>query len=263
MIDADGAGDRPVNRTLHVHGRGRTPGLERVLTDFGMDDSFDRASKKVLEHYGLKVGRTSLLRVVERQGERAERHIRVVLDCAQLEAEFSSPAHPLAEVLVEMDGSEARTGNLVAIEGTTEKTPVRRLPRRRRITAWRDVRVGLVRPLDADKASYVASLASFDDVVSDLGALALLRGADKDTTHVKVVDGGNGLREALDRRLAGPTILDKPHCRSHLFETAAEMGVSGKDGRAMVERWTTTASRGRVQDVIVELEGWRPANWTP
>src|SRR5690606_6184943 len=35
MVHADGTTDRPVNRLLHVHGRGRTPLVERALTDFG------------------------------------------------------------------------------------------------------------------------------------------------------------------------------------------------------------------------------------
>lgn len=261
MIHSDGSTDRPVNRVLHVHGRGRTPLVERALTDFGMDDSFQKASTKFLEHYGIEVGRTSILRIVERQGERAIGYVTEQLDAARTASELDPPAEPVATMIAELDGCELRTGALVPAEGAGT-TPKRHLPKRRRITAWRDVRVGLVRPLESDEPSYVASLGSFDEMVRDLEALARLRGAGASTQHVKVVDGGNGLREALDRRLAGPTILDLPHFRSQLFETADAMGLATSVRATTVARWTATASRGEVSAVIAELQAWRPPGWT-
>ncbi|MCP5064935.1 MAG: hypothetical protein GY946_00085 [bacterium] len=264
MVNQDGEPDRPVNRILHVRGRGKTPLVKRALTDFGVDQSGQRAAAKLLEHYGIGVNRTSVLRVVKEQGKRAEEHIASCLDAATLSAELDPPAEPVRDMLVELDGCEIRTGNLVPIEGTTELTPVRKLPKRRRETDWRDVRVGLVRPLDTEASpkSFVASLASYDAMATDIAALALLRGAGDNTTYVKVVDGGNGLREALDRKLDGPTILDKPHCRSHLFDAAKEMGLPAQQRHAQVDRWTKTMSAGDVDAVISELRNWRPDGWT-
>jgi len=287
----NGETDRPVNRVLHVHGRGMTPMLTRVVTDFGIDLSGNRAAAKLLEHYGIELNRCTILRVVKREGERAQRHIDDVL--------VSAPMLPDAQasvevMLAEMDGCEARTGRLVPIEGSTELTPVRKLPKRRRETDWRDVRVGLVRPLDSESEpkSYVSSLDSYDTLADNLAALAVLRGAGRGTEFVKVVDGANGLREAMDRKLPGQTILDKPHCRSHLFATAKAMidSETSSDRRepltgplseatahqagsnahsvptagqhARVNRWTAMMAAGNVGDVLIELESWRPQGWT-
>jgi hypothetical protein len=165
-------------------------------------------------------------------------------------------------MMVEMDGSEARTGKLVPIPGSTARTPVRKLLVRQRVTAWRDVRVGLVRPLDSDDASYVASLGTFDVVAASLADLGIERGARANTTWVKLIDGGIGLREALDRAIPGPTILDKCHCVAQLFATAREMGIPEQGLSAQVERWTTVLSAGGCTEVIEELQAWRPALWT-
>jgi len=253
---------RPVNHELHIHGGGRSPLLERALTDFGVDASFEKAGLKLYEHYGIDLNRTAIGRVVERQGERAIEYIGQRLLTAALTAELDPPASPVEVMVTEMDGSEARTGKLVLILGSTATTPVRHLPKRKRVTLWRDVRVGLVRPLDSDEPSYVASLGSFDAVVGDLAALGAERGAGPETLWAKVVDGGNGLREALDRQLPGPTILDKCHCRSHLFETARAMGTPEVELAAEVARWTSTLSAGGSPEVIEELKAWRPGDWT-
>ena len=254
---------RPVNHELRIHGGGRSPLAERALTDFGVDASFEKAGLKLNEHYGIDLNRTAIGRVVERQGERAIEYIGQRLLTAALAAELDPPARPVEVMVTEMDGSEARTGKLVLISGSTATTPVRHLPKRKRVTLWRDVRVGLIRPLDSDEPSYVASLGSFDTVVGELAALGAERGAGPDTLWAKVVDGGNGLREALDRQLPGPTILDKCHCRSHLFETARAMGTPEGTLAAEVARWTATLSAGGSPEVIEELKSWRPADWTP
>lgn len=47
---------RPLPERIGVYCRGKSLRLQRALTDFGADDSFEKASAKVQEHYGLDVG---------------------------------------------------------------------------------------------------------------------------------------------------------------------------------------------------------------
>ena len=65
-------GARPVKERLGIVGRAKSPGVERALVDFGIEESFGLASQRFEEHYGFSVGRTSLLRVVERVAREAE-----------------------------------------------------------------------------------------------------------------------------------------------------------------------------------------------
>ena len=262
MRHPDGRGDRPVNRGLSIAGRGRTLASQRALTDFGIDDSFESAAAKMKEHYGLKIGRDSLLRVVERNGAQAMHYVAARLRGATPDEERTPPEVPVEQMLVELDGSEARTGKLVPIEGSTARTPVRKLPVRTRKTEWRDVRVGLVRPLDDRDKSYVASLSSLDTTACNLRALAMLRGAHQETQFIKVIDGGPGIREALDRAMDGPVILDRPHFHQQLYETVDTMEVPTEQRTATVMQWSRTAANGQVSALIAFLSHWRPAGWT-
>lgn len=47
---------RPLPARIGVYCRGKSLRLQRALTDFGADESFEKASAKVREHYGLDIG---------------------------------------------------------------------------------------------------------------------------------------------------------------------------------------------------------------
>jgi len=82
--------------------------------------------------------------------------------------------------LVEMDGCELRTGTLTKAAGE-ERTAVRKLPKRVRQTEWREVRVGLARPLDQVDPTYVARMDKYPAVVGALFGAACERGlSDRD-----------------------------------------------------------------------------------
>lgn len=260
MIHPDETRQRPVSLGLSVQGGGKTLLLQRALCDFGIDDSFAQARAKVKEHYGIDIGRDSIRRTVEHNGQTAIDFLHQHLHDEQ--TRVPPQTEPVDVMLVELDGSEARTGHLVPIEGSTALTPVRKLRVRMRKTQWRDVRVGLVRPLEETTKSYVASLSSLDTTANNLRALANLRGAHKETQFVKVIDGGPGIREAVDGAMAGPVILDRPHFHHQLYETVDAMGVSATQRTGTVMRWSRTAANGHVRALIGYLSAWRPAEWT-
>jgi hypothetical protein len=43
--------------------------LQRRITDFGSEKSFERASRQVKEHYGLEVGATTVRRITQGHGQ--------------------------------------------------------------------------------------------------------------------------------------------------------------------------------------------------
>ena len=45
--------------------------LQRALSDFGAERSFERASRQLKEHYGVRLHRSSVREVVLQQAERA------------------------------------------------------------------------------------------------------------------------------------------------------------------------------------------------
>lgn len=146
---------------LGVTHKKRSRAVEKAMTDFGAEESFGLAAKRFEEHYGWDIGRTTMLRVVESVAKETEIYVGKRLDEAREEFDEPVGKRPGKErILVELDGSEIRTGMLVPRE-EGGKTQVRELGKRRREEAWRDVRVGLTRGLDDLDRTYVARMDSY------------------------------------------------------------------------------------------------------
>lgn len=234
---------------------GRSPAVERALTDFGAEESFGHAAKRFAEHYGFEVGRTTVLRVVEKHAEAARQFVHERLEVAQKSFDEPLATRPGVErMIVELDGCEIRTGTLRPAQ-SDQKSPVRALPKRVRVQAWRDVRVGLARPVEELEPTYVAGLDTYDNVVHELFGAACERGLSSRTKVFAPSDGGNGLREALDAKFVGLRfILDRPHLRSHLFETADAIGLHEPARNQWVAHKIVLCDTGQVDVALAELE---------
>lgn len=228
-----GAVCRPTRERLGLSGKQRTAALERVLVDFGAEEAFGPAAKRVQEHYGFDIGRTTVLRVVEQHARQAEAFVSDRL--AEAGQAYDQPVRDRpgeAEMLLGLDGSMVRTGTLESMQAS-ETTPVRGLPKRRRAEAWREVRVGLCRPLHEVEPTCVAAMTGYTEIVHQLFQAAVSRGLSSRTQAVAVADGGNGLREEIEAQfLKSDFVLDQFHVIEHLAETADAMGLSGDGGVA-------------------------------
>lgn len=244
---------RPLAALGLRHGT-RTPAVERALTDFGAEDSFGHAAKRFHEHYGFEVGRTTVLRVVEGHAEKAQKFVHERFEQARKLFDEPLATRPGVDRMIgEMDGCEIRTGTL-RLAGTGEKTPVRKLPKRVRDTAWVDVRVGLVRPVDELEPTYVARLDKYEGVVHELFGAACERGLSSRTKVFAPGDGGIGLREAMDVAFVDLRfVLDRPHLRSHLFETADAIGLRDHERREWVAHKIVLFDTGQVEEGLDEL----------
>lgn len=246
---------RPVRAQLGLYGGMKTPAVERALTDFGAEESCALAAARFEEHYGQEVGRTSVLRVVKSVAAEAREYVSDRLEKAA-EAFFQ----PIAErpgvdrILVELDGCMIRTGELRPAD-TGEVTEVRGLPKRVRDESWREVRVGFAREVDKFEKRYVAAMAAYEPVVTELYRAAVDTGMSERTEVYAVSDGGNGLREELDAQFNGlHFLLDRMHLKSHLHEAAEASGLEASSKRQWVDAAMTLIDAGHVAEVIDGLE---------
>ncbi|MCA9516554.1 MAG: UPF0236 family protein [Myxococcales bacterium] len=246
---------RPVRHRMGLTGGMKTAALERALTDFGAEESFELASKRVAEHYGQEVGRTSILRVVSKRAEEARSYVQKRLDDAA-EA-FDEPIAKRAGVdalLVELDGSMLRTGSLEP-DPKGGVTPVRGIPARKRPEAWREVRVGFVRGPEESGRTYIARMEQYPVVVGDLFSAAVDRGLSVKTKVWAVSDGGNGLRGELAAQFPNLTfILDRPHLKGHLWEAAAAVTADRDAQQQWVESAIALIDAGDIKLVIAAAE---------
>ena len=227
---ATGQTARPVYDALGIGDGARTPALERALTDFGAEQSFRRAAERFEEHYGFEVKKDRLRRATQRRAHQAVDFLQ-----QRLKTERAAYEQPLSErpgedvILVELDGSMVRTGWLV-VESGEEVTEKRGLPRSRREEAWREVRVGFARPLEDSQKRYVARMSGYSEICDALFSVAVEQGLSKRSEVISVSDGGNGLRDRL--RAVFPNLkylLDLPHLRKNLYETAEDLCLEDAD----------------------------------
>ncbi len=233
--------------------------MDRALVDFGSEESFGQAAVRFHEHYGFAVGRTTIGKVVSAHARRSEAFVQRRLEEARQQFDQPLATRPGEEtMLVEMDGCEIRTGTLVPAAETSERTPKRHLPKKKRNQAWRDVRVGLARPLHEVTPTYVAKMAPYPEVVHLLFGAACLRGLASRTKTSAVADGGNGLYEELCSQFPGLRfLLDRPHAKHHLYEAAEASGLDEAARHRWVASHIVRLDRGEVDPVLHDLKAHR------
>ncbi len=226
-----GRGARPVKDQLRIKHGDLSRAVQRAMTDFGAEESFGQAAKRFEEHYGWAIDRATVRREVEETAHKAQKYLEIRLFKARLSALKPLTNRPnIEQLLVELDGCHIRTGILLPVE-KAEVTKQRRLLKRKRASDWKEVRVGLARPVsDKEKRTYVAQMSKYPEVVGQLVSAAYDQGMSKQTQVYAVADGGNGLREALEAQFPNLTfILDRPHLKQHLYEGTEAIGLIAEE----------------------------------
>jgi len=247
-----GEGSKPMIQDLGITHHGRTETVNRALTDFGIEDAFAQAGKRFAEHYGFKLSASTVDRVTKASALESQAYLEQRLRSDENGCEQASKPNGLNEpILVELDGCEIRTGTFAPEENEPGNEPFHRT----KILAWRDVRVGLARPMSADSKLYVAQMEKYPEVVSQLCSAAAMLGMTGQTHVVAVADGAQGLREELENQFSNMQfILDKPHLKKHLYETASALCYSENQQHQWVHAKLEEVSEGHVENILKDLE---------
>lgn len=241
-------GWRPMKEVFGIVGKGCSPALARALCDFGSDRSYQDAEDAFAEHYGFEIGRTTIRSKTVAEGARALAYVEERLD------EIIPTGHPdQSEMVVQLDGCHIRTGELM----TAGQVGTLNRPRTDivRVEQWRETRTGLVRGIDDVEPTYVCRIGDYDTLTGELHSAARARGLTEATTIIAPSDGGNGLKEALERRFDNlHFILDYPHFKAQLYETADALGV-GEEVRAYwIDTLTERVRDGEIDEVLCDLK---------
>ncbi|MGH2414254.1 MAG: UPF0236 family transposase-like protein, partial [Microcystaceae cyanobacterium] len=224
-----GWGIRPVVEKLGIKPGDRSIAVKRALADFGAEESFGQAAKRFKEHYGWTVERGAIRREVEAIACKTESYVEKRLSA--LDNQYKNLVPPKRRsgwnrVLVELDGCQIRSGILLTSE-TEDLTPLRRLKKRKRKIDWREVRVGLARPVEnKDSRTFIARMGQYAELVPQLHSAAVDQGLSIYTLVFGVADGGNGLKEALEAKFTNfQFILDYAHFKQHLYQAVEAMDL--------------------------------------
>jgi hypothetical protein len=250
-----GESARPMKDILGVEGEQYSEAVQRALVDFGIEKSYARAALSFHEHYGWEIGRTTLRNRTLQAAQDAETYVdgRLLEATKTYGQDLTSPP-AVDTMLLELDGCEIRTGVYMtaAQAGMADRPALERV----RVETWRDVRTGLARPLDASERLVVCRLDSYDEVLEQLFGVACAQGLTPLSQVVVPGDGAKGLREAVLVTFPGAQyILDQPHLKSHLYDTATALELEGPARHAWVSDHLDRLWAGEVDQVLASWQG--------
>lgn len=98
----------------------------------------------------------------------------------------------------------------------------------------------------------------YPELVWQLERAAFIQGISARTQVIAVADGGNGLREALEKQFPRLIfILDRPHLKQHFYAGAEAIGIMGIERHTWVSDKLHLIDCGGVKQVIWQLKSYQ------
>jgi hypothetical protein len=244
---------KPLIDEMKITHQGRSEAVWRALSDFGSEESFEQAARRFKEHYKYDCSASTVSRVTKQIAEDVQEYVEAKL--SEAGNHYGQADAGKEKLLIEMDGCELRTGVLKPSENSEQMTPVYGNPRKKKVINWRDVRIGLVRPLESVSKIYVGKMDTYPEVVGQLFNASVLCGMLPKTQIIGIADGGIGLKEELENQFPDMQfILDKAHLKDHLYDTAEALGINEKERNEWVNTKSEAVSNGEVGRIKTEFE---------
>ena len=157
--------------------RGKSRRLQRVLTDFGCEQSFAQAADRVREHYGIELGATVVRAATLAHAQRAEQHLgRLYKEPFRL-----LPAQGAGHVIAQADGT------MICTVGSGPRAG-------RKLREWKEMRLLAAQAKDSATTVYAASFGTVDEAGRRWGHCARTAGWGQNTSIHAVGDGAEWIR---------------------------------------------------------------------
>jgi hypothetical protein len=256
--------DRPLHALLGTDRETWSLVVQEAAVDLASDESCGKAVAKLERHHpGVEMERTTALRMLHEHGKQARAFINDKLAEARGLAELPPALGPegTAELEVQFDGGMIPVATLEPIlDGEEpELTPVRGLPKRRKVCRWEEAKVGLVqKPGELERLYSVQPTSGLDQSFDDLFSLACIKGWSEQTQVRGISDGARHIRPRMEEAFNVSNfrfILDRPHCKEHLSSAGDALETMTS---VPSQQWADTALKkleaGESVAVVAELK---------
>jgi hypothetical protein len=243
---------RPFVQSAKVSNRGCSVALQRVVTDFGADQAFAQAMDKLVEHYGIVLGESTIRRITEG-------HARKIFETAQGRANPSKPRPgSAAQIIVEMDGG------MVPI---MEPDATQRDQRKGKNLLWKEAKICLAHAAGSKSPSYGGTLqGDVETAGAELLACATGAGFDSKTYVHGVGDGAPWIAGQVEDQFGsqGHYLLDFFHVCEYLSAAGKAIHTEAASQQAWIDeqkvRLKTGQSKAFLQGLLPHLEDARVAD---
>jgi hypothetical protein len=187
------------------------------MTDFGADQSFGEAAKKIKEHYGIEVPISATRTVTQAHGEAMLRE--------EPESELGKQGARL--VIAGMDGSMVP---IVSIKTDEKGREIKGDKRKHRELSWKEARLCVARDPRSVSGHYRATMGEVGQAGLQLVGCVAEAGGGKSTKLHCVADGAPWIVAQVKERFAGQAkfLVDFYHVSEYLAAASELLGESKK-----------------------------------
>jgi hypothetical protein len=187
------------------------------MTDFGADESFGEAAKKIKEHYGIEVPISATRTVTQAHGEAMLRE--------EPESELGKQGARL--VIGGMDGSMVP---IVSIKTDEKGREIKGDKRKHRELSWKEARLCVARDPRSVSGHYRATMGDVDQAGLQLVGCVAEAGGGKPTKLHCVADGAPWIVAQVEERFAGQAnfLVDFYHVSEYLAAASELLGEGKK-----------------------------------
>jgi hypothetical protein len=213
--------------------------LQRAITDFGADVSFEQTSKKMLEHYGVELPSSTIRLIVEEHAHNIEKNLD------KLQAKKSHKEVPKT-IIAQIDG-----GMVPVVEIPQDVVGDRR---KARSVAWKECRLSLAYAHGTIDPTYAATMGDVDEAGAQLAKVVKLAGQEAETHIHAVGDGAPWIANQVEKKFGSDAsyLLDLFHLSEYLCAAGECLDKDNPNewGKIQQDRMKI----GKVTEVITELE---------
>jgi hypothetical protein len=213
--------------------RGYSRRCQRLVTDFGIEESFGQAADRVKEHHGVDINVSAVRNITEKHANRA----------AELLAKEPSIGKRSKQMILEMDGEMVP---LVEYKASPDK-------RKTKTNLWGELRVSAVQNHHEVDWKYASSFNSTDELGDRTSVIMKSIGFYEGTLVHGVGDGAKWIYEQGER-IAGSNFsytIDQPHLCEYFTEAVKAWQ---EDTKEEVQRLKRLADTGKIDNIVHELQ---------
>ena len=205
-----------------------------MVTDFGIEETFQQAAHRMKEHHGVEINVYAVRKITLTHATRAEKLVTEV-----------PPVNRLSEqMILEMDGE------MVPLVEYQNDVPDKRKAKR---NLWAELRIGVVQNHNEVEWKYAASFKNTDHLGERLAKIVARLGFGENTSVHGVGDGATWIPEQGEK-IAGQQykhLVDLYHLCEYL---AAAVTAWSEDAKTEVGRLKRLFEEGKAPEVLKELK---------
>jgi hypothetical protein len=229
---------RPFSAKAQVQPRGYSRALERALSDFGIEESFERAAARVKEHYGIEVGGSAIRRITYQ-------HARKIG-----EVEPAAQPRPAKTLITQIDGSMIP---LVESGALGDRRKGKRL-------LWAEARLCCARAQEQLRRVYGATLGTLESVSLLWAQTARYGGLNEQSVVHGIGDGAPWIVEKFKENFGwqGKYLIDFYHVSEYLAAAASAV-VGPKRTGCWLRKQKARLMMGQASKILRSLQPHREA----